>query len=135
MAGGLVAFASGLGLIGFGEAPQSADFRFSRGVDFAPGEDANAMGLIARYVPRSDIGFHITGHTGTTGDGAANLALSQTRADLTRDMMLSQGVTAERILSTTGVGGGSPLARQTDQTDREYQRSLSRVTITAVRLP
>ncbi|MEM0977368.1 MAG: OmpA family protein [Pseudomonadota bacterium] len=135
MAAGLVVFASSLGYLGYGEAPKSADFRFSRGTDFAPGENAAAMGMIAQYIVRSDIGFHVTGHTGTTGDSAANLTLSQTRADLVRQMMVDQGVSADRILSSVGVGGGAPLPRSADQTDREYQRGLSRVTITAVRLP
>ena len=135
LAGGLVAAASGLGLIGYGSTPKSADFRFSRGIDLAPCEYAAAIGLISEYVVRPDIGFHITGHTGTSGASAANLTLSQSRADTVREMMMEQGVAPNRILSAIGVGGGSPLPRSADQTDREYQRSLSRVTITAVRLP
>ena len=46
----------------------------------------------------------ITGHTGAQGDAAANLKLSQDRAEAVRAALVAAGIPDDRIL-TNGVGG------------------------------
>ncbi len=133
---GLVAAAAGgLGFAGFSRRPQSTDFRFSRGTSFAPGEDARLNAHLASIAADPRLSVQIIGHSGTEGDGAANIAVSQDRADLVAGMAQSLGLTPDRVTAVTGVGGAAPLARPDGMGSREYERSLARVTITAHYLP
>lgn len=132
---GVVATASVLGFVGYGKAPSSEEFQFTRGTSFASGEEARLKGYFASYAAQNDIGFRIVGHSGTTGASAANLALSEERAAIAETIAEEQAIPASRILSSNGVGGGNPLARASDESEREYQSRLSRVTVTTIRLP
>lgn len=125
--------AAALGLVGFGAAPSSADFQFTRGISFASGEEARLKAYIATYAAQEDIAFRIVGHSGTSGADEANLELSQQRAELAETLALEQAIAPSRIVAVTGVGGGDQLSRNNDETDREYQSRLSRVTITTFR--
>jgi len=51
-----------------------------------------------------DVQFYIQGFTDPRGDIVYNLALAQRRADTVRAMLLDAGISADRILFTTGWG-------------------------------
>ncbi len=129
LAGAAVAGLAGLGLLGADQAPKSADFRFTRGLELAPGEDARLRGELAVLAANPDRLVRITGHTGQQGDAEANLELSKARADFVAEIALTVGLPDERLLSVVGVGGGDPLPKESGSTDREWERSLSRVTV------
>ncbi|MEL7098837.1 MAG: OmpA family protein [Pseudomonadota bacterium] len=71
----------------------------------------------------------IVGHTGSAGDAAANLSLSEARAALAADMAEALGIAPERI-TARGVGGGAPLDKQTNENARAYQSRLARIDVT-----
>ncbi len=52
--------------------------------------------------------IRITGHTDVIGDDSYNLALSQQRASVVRDYLVSQGV-VPGFIETTGVGEAEPV--------------------------
>lgn len=66
-------------------------------------------GLVAVLLANPEIGeIRIEGHTDATGDAAANLALSQGRAESVRTYLIKQGVAPER-LRAVGLGETHPL--------------------------
>ena len=130
LAGFAVAGLVSLGLLGANEAPNTYDFRFTRGVEFAPGEEARLRGHLTLLAGQPDRLVRIVGHTGQQGDASANAELSDQRAAAALAIARDIGFPEARILSVEGVGGGAPLAMSQDMTDREWERSLSRVAIT-----
>ncbi|BAV07160.1 Outer membrane protein OmpA [Filimonas lacunae] len=77
----------------------------------------------------------IGGHTDSTGSGALNQALSQSRADHVKAYLVSKGVNKNRI-SAKGYGSDKPLAPNTypDGTDNPEGREKNRRTeITIIR--
>jgi outer membrane protein OmpA-like peptidoglycan-associated protein/ABC-type nitrate/sulfonate/bicarbonate transport system substrate-binding protein len=69
----------------------------------------------------------IEGHTNTRGDGAANKALSQDRADaVARYLTVTYRIDADR-LRAIGHGGERPLARKPNEGFRHYMGRLARV--------
>ena len=122
-AAGALAWIGGLG------APQTESYRFSRGTNLAEGELARMRGHLARAVQDTRFDVVIVGHTGDQGDGAANLALSTERAEVAAAEARQLGLEDSR-LTIIGAGGGSPMARGPDQSERAYQASLARVEIT-----
>lgn len=130
LAGIAVAGLVSIGLLGAKEAPNTHDFRFTRGVEFAPGEEARLRGHLTSLAGQPDRLVRIVGHTGQQGDTAANAELSAQRAAAALAIARDIGFPETRILSVAGVGGGAPLAKSQDMTDREWQRSLSRVAVT-----
>ncbi|MEO1611379.1 MAG: OmpA family protein [Pseudomonadota bacterium] len=122
LAGSLV----GLGWIGGASRIETGVFQFSRGLSFAAGEEDRLRALLARALTDERIHVTILGHTGDAGDAAANLALSEERAALAAAMAAELGVSPERVLAR-GLGGASPLARESGESDRAYQARLARV--------
>ena len=57
----------------------------------------------------TDLKFEVGGHTDSDGDDAANLKLSQARADAVRSQLMVMGVDAAR-LSTKGYGETKPIS-------------------------
>nr|WP_239479732.1 OmpA family protein [Actibacterium sp. 188UL27-1] len=108
-------------------------FRFSRGAALAPGEEQRLRGFLSEAAANPRIGLRITGHTGTTGDAAANLTLSNVRANVARQMAQTLGIPDDNILFAGGVGGANPPPG--DDSSREAQRAMARVTVQTVRLP
>ena len=53
--------------------------------------------------------FEIGGHTDSDGDAAANLALSQRRADAVKTQLVALGIATDR-LTTKGYGSTKPIA-------------------------
>lgn len=121
--------AAALGIAGAALSPAHDDFLFSRGTSFATGEEARLKARISELAADDRITLRITGHSGTQGDEAANLALSEDRAEAARAVALSAGLPVRRIDWSGGVGGGDPLPRESDVTDRAFQSSLARVTL------
>jgi outer membrane protein OmpA-like peptidoglycan-associated protein len=130
---GLVALAIGLaawaGLSGAALAPASTDYQFSRGTQLATGEEARMKADIARAAADDRLHLRVIGHSGTEGDAAANMRLSEDRAEAARGIALAAGLPASRIDWVGGVGGGDPLPRGDDMGDRAYQSGLARVTL------
>lgn len=120
--------AVGLATLGKMSSVQSETFQFSRGVSLVAGDEARLRGLLASAL--ADDRFHITvlAHTGVTGDTDANLNLSQERADLVSSLARELGVEAAQI-TARGLGGGAPLPKIADESDRAYQVRLARVEV------
>ncbi len=85
-------------------------------VSFATGSvelDTNAKGAlngVANWMKAdSKRSLHLQGYADTTGNGEANLVLSQNRANAVRDYLVTQGVDATQIIT---VGRGEDVADQ-----------------------
>lgn len=121
--------ATALGVFGALGAPETEAFGFSRANTFATGEETRLRGHLSRALEDDRLGVVIVGHSGTLGDDAANLALSEERAAAVRALAVGMGIAPGRI-AATGVGGGAPLAREPGQSDRAHEASLARVEVT-----
>ncbi|MEM8803590.1 MAG: OmpA family protein [Pseudomonadota bacterium] len=124
----LAGSAVALGILGGASQVQTGSFQFSRGLSFANGDEARLRGLLAGAVADERIHVTIVGHTGSAGDDAANLELSEERADLAQTMAVTLGIPASRI-TARGVGGAAPLAKEDGESDRAYQSRLARVEV------
>lgn len=120
--------AVGFGIIGGMTAVQSDVFQFSRGLAFATGEEARLRGVLASALKDDRLYVTVLAHTGDAGDVAANLDLSQDRADLVMDMARQLGLDETQI-TAQGLGGGAPLPKLSDESDRAYQVRLARVEV------
>lgn len=69
----------------------------------------------------------IEGHTDNVGKSAANLALSQSRADAVKAMLIANGVAPQR-LEAVGYGETRPVADNKTPTGREQNRRVMVVT-------
>ena len=123
--GGAVA----LGALGLVAKPETQSFAFSRGTNLASGEEARLRGFLAKAAQDDGLAVIITGHTGSQGDAAANLALSEERAQAVVAIATDVGLDPQ-ALTVAGVGGGSPLPRVEGQSDRAYQTALARAEVT-----
>ncbi len=123
-AGGAVTLA-GLGALG---SPGTEQFQYLRGTSFSAGEEERLRGFLAGAVKDDRIEVRIIGHSGTQGDGDANLALSEDRAEGAADIARALGIEADRI-SAAGVGGGDPLPRPADTSARAHEAALARVEV------
>lgn len=121
--------ATALGLLGLVSAPETQSFAFSRGTTLASGEEARLRAFLAEATRDTRYAVIITGHTGSQGDAAANLALSEERAQAVAAIAADVGLEAS-ALTVAGVGGGAPLPRIEGQSDRAYQTALARADVT-----
>ena len=109
-------------------APESQHFNFSRGVTWAAQEGQRLRGFLAGALEDERIHVTILGHTGNTGDEAANLELSAARAEIARSVAQDLGIQADRM-TIQGLGGGRPLLKSDGESERAYQSRLSRVEV------
>ncbi len=65
--------------------------------------------LVAYLVRKDDERIELGGHTDNVGSAASNLKLSQDRANVVRDYLLSKGIAAERVFAK-GYGMTVPVA-------------------------
>lgn len=68
----------------------------------------------------------IVGHSDTSGDPAANLALSQRRADAVRRALIAKGVAGDQ-LTATGIGALSPRYSNATAEGRARNRRVEAV--------
>lgn len=76
---------------------------------------------IAFLKKNADVSSMLKGHTDNTGDPAANLALSQSRAAAVRDYLVKGGIDATRLTST-GFGSVMPVADNGTEEGRQANR-------------
>ena len=81
----------------------------------------NDLAQILRAYPNAHI--QLTGHTDNTGSADANRALSSSRADAVKVMLVSQGVAADRI-TTQGFGQDRPVASNDTEEGRAHNRRI-----------
>jgi OOP family OmpA-OmpF porin len=79
--------------------------------------------LTLTLVLQPQLGLEIVGHTDGQGSQAANLALSQRRAQVVRDYLVGKGVAAERI-TTSGLGPFAPAASNATEAGRIKNRRV-----------
>ncbi len=132
---GILAVVATLTLVfdSLGTAQQPATYRvaFERGVSLDTATEAALSAAIEDALVRDDARIVVAGHTGTRGDADANLALSRQRAEAIAQRLRDAGIDPDRIESL-GLGGREPLTRTPDESDRAFQRRLSRAVITVV---
>lgn len=121
--------AAALGISGAALYPASDDFLFSRGTSFSNGEEARLKARLSQLAADDRIVIRLTGHSGTQGDEAANLKLSEERAEAALAVARSAGFPQRRIDWVGGVGGGDPLSKTDGESDRAWQARLARVTL------
>jgi outer membrane protein OmpA-like peptidoglycan-associated protein len=101
---------------------------FQRGTGTIDESGAAAVEAVSRtlaHYPRYRLA--IRGHTGLGGDDAANLELSQARAQAVMELLANQyGVDPDRMQGI-GYGSSRPLPRQPGENDRAYAYRLPRV--------
>lgn len=110
------------------ERPVTVTIPFERGVRID--DDAKALVALAykESAARPDASVVISGHTGSRGDSQANMDLSEQRANTVATLLSDQGLDPDRM-ETVGLGGAQPLPEQEGESDRAYQRRLSRVDV------
>jgi OmpA-OmpF porin, OOP family len=79
----------------------------------------NDLIVILKAYPAAEV--QLVGHTDNTGDAAANMKLSQDRANAVRDMLVNGGIDAGR-LSTAGYGQDKPMASNDTDEGRAKNR-------------
>lgn len=65
--------------------------------------------MIGVMIKNSNMAIEVQGHTDNVGSDAANMKLSQLRADAVRDYFLLKGISADRVKSS-GFGESKPVA-------------------------
>jgi len=100
-------------------AQASADVQAGSKVNFVTGTavlDARATravngfaAVIGHCFANADLAVELAGHTDSTGDPAANLVLSQQRAEAVLTALSTRGVDASRV-TATGYGDAQPIA-------------------------
>ncbi|MEO0390705.1 MAG: OmpA family protein [Pseudomonadota bacterium] len=128
LSGGVAAGAAALAGLGWLSAPQSSSFAFSRGTSLGTGEEARLRAFLAPALEDDRLHVTIIGHTGQTGEAAANQALSEARAEAGRTIALALGLAPEQI-TTAGLGGAAPLSKAAEESDRAFQSRLARIDV------
>ncbi len=107
--------------------------RFVRGkADFAEGQDAVIQDFLAQisslYVAARRSGVRtiltIVGHADSEGTEELNFGLSRMRSDKIVRMLWERGVDTSGV-KTTGVGASQPVRSESNDQDKEWNRSVS----------
>ena len=112
--------------------PYTETYQFSRGKTFVNGEENRLKALGIDLLANRHHAVVIVGHTGVGSDDGANRLLSISRAKATKEVLLDAGLPADRIITVEGLGASQPLQRQPGETERGYQRRLSRVDVKVI---
>jgi outer membrane protein OmpA-like peptidoglycan-associated protein len=81
----------------------------------------NDLAVVLKAYPNTQV--ELVGHTDNIGTPASNLALSLSRAEAVRAMLVNSGVTAER-LAAKGAGQSQPVASNDTEEGRARNRRL-----------
>jgi outer membrane protein OmpA-like peptidoglycan-associated protein len=84
---------------------------------------AQEIQRLLRAAPNNPV-IELVGHADSTGAEATNVLLSQERADNAMRALVRLGIPAQS-LRATGVGLSSPLRPETDEENRQYNRSVT----------
>lgn len=91
-----------------------------------------SMGVIGDVVKQLQnnptLNLEIDGHTDSDGDAAANMVLSQQRADAVKDALVQAGIDASRLTSK-GFGATKPIAVNTTQEGKAENRRVEFIKI------
>jgi len=98
---------------------------FSTGSAQIPDYSAPFLNKAAEVIKLAPSGttIEIGGHTDNTGDAAANLALSQQRADAFRSYLIQQGV-PQSTLTAKGYGDTKPIATNETEEGKFHNRRI-----------
>lgn len=98
---------------------------FSTGSAQIPDYSAPFLNKAAEVIKLAPSGttIEIGGHTDNTGDAAANLALSQQRADAVRSYLIQQGV-PQSTLTAKGYGDTKPIATNETEEGKFHNRRI-----------
>lgn len=91
--------------------------------DLKPGAMRSLEPLTAFLREHPDRTLVIEGHTDSTGTDSYNLELSQRRAEAVRNFLISQGISADRILAR-GYGEAYPVTTNTTEAGRQQNRRV-----------
>jgi outer membrane protein OmpA-like peptidoglycan-associated protein len=83
-------------------------------------ETVTNLTAVLKAYPSAQIALH--GHTDNTGDAAANKKLSLDRATVVRDILVKNGIGAERIVAVEGYGPDQPVASNDSEEGRSKNR-------------
>lgn len=115
--------------VGEAERPKTYQVTFERGTRLNDAAPSTLGRVLEDALTRGDAQVIVAGHTGTRGDAEANQALAEQRAETVAEYLIEAGLDKTRIESL-GVGGSQPLTQKPDESDRAFQRRLSRAEIT-----
>jgi outer membrane protein OmpA-like peptidoglycan-associated protein/uncharacterized protein YidB (DUF937 family) len=98
---------------------------FASGSAQIPQESMPMLEQAAQAIKSAPSGtvLEIDGHTDNAGNPAANLKLSQQRADAVRRFLISKGVNADSLVAK-GYGGGNPIASNDSEDGRFKNRRI-----------
>lgn len=100
------------------------DVLFDSGKDSLKSNSSNHLDKLALFLQNyPDRTATIEGHTDDVGANAANMLLSQRRADTVKAFLLAQGIAANR-LQATGKGEDAPLTANTTADGRQQNRRV-----------
>ncbi len=94
---------------------------------FEPGGKAildRLAAVILRCADLSDIRLEIGGHTDSVGNDAANLRLSEKRANVVLDELVSRGIRAD-VMAAVGYGESEPIASNNTSDGRAQNRRIT----------
>jgi|GEM_PF-6674094 len=114
------------------DLPELSDLQFETGSATLTGAssvvlDQAAEAIVAAMASHPTLHLAINGYTDNLGDPAANLALSQQRAEAVSAYLSNHGVPAE-ALSATGFGEANPIASNDTADGRAANRRVDFVT-------
>ena len=84
---------------------------------------ANLDKLVTVLRNNPDTNINIYGHTDSVGTDAANITVSQRRANAVRDYFVAQGISSSR-LATEGLGKANPVASNDTDAGRAQNRRV-----------
>ncbi len=93
-------------------------------IDGTTAVEVDNMAAILKAYP--GVSVSVEGYTDNTGDAAANVQLSQARADAVKARLLGQGITANRIMSK-GFGDANPVGDNGTAEGRAQNRRIEMV--------
>lgn len=100
------------------------DVLFGTGQSTIQGGNTSNLDQLAVFLKRyEDRSVAIEGHTDNVGDDAANLMLSQNRANAVRTYLIAEGVGSNRFVAS-GMGETAPVASNDSDTGRQQNRRV-----------